>query len=210
MKKLLLFTLFSILWSAAWSQDRTVTGKVTSADEEAPLPGVNVIVQGTTKGTTTDAEGNFSLQLAPAENTLVFSFVGYVPQTLQVESRTVIDVVLQPDVLSLSEIVVVGYGTQREKDLTSAISTIKTDDIVKTPTNQAMQALQGKVPGLQIVSSGAPGSSPTVRIRGLGSYPGIGNSSPLYVVDGMFFDDIDFLNTADIASISVLKDASAS
>lgn len=209
MKKLLLFTLFSILWSAAWSQDRTVTGKVTSADEEGPLPGVNVIVQGTTKGTTTDAEGNFSLQLTSAENTIVFSFVGYVAQTIQVDGRTVIDVVLQPDVLSLSEVVVVGYGTQREKDLTSAISTIKTDDIVKTPTNQAMQALQGKVPGLQIVSSGAPGSSPTVRIRGLGSYPGIGNSAPLYVVDGMFFDNIDFLNTADIASISVLKDASA-
>ncbi len=209
MKKLLLFTLFSILWSAAWSQDRTVTGKVTSADEEGPLPGVNVIVQGTTKGTTTDSEGNFSLQLTPAENTLVFSFVGYLAQTIQVESQTVINVVLQPDVISLSEIVVVGYGTQREKDLTSAISTVKTDEIVKTPTSQAMQALQGKVPGVQIVSSGSPGNSPTVRIRGLGSYPGISNSAPLYVVDGMFFDNIDFLNTADIASISILKDASA-
>lgn len=208
MKKLLLVTLLLISWTA-WSQDRTVSGTVTSADEGVGLPGVNVVVEGTTKGTTTDVEGRYSLQLAETENTLVFSFVGYTPQTVQVNNRNVIDIVLQGDVLSLEEIVVVGYGTQREKDLTSAISTVRTDDIVKTPTNQAMQALQGKVPGMQVVSSGAPGSSPTVRIRGIGSYPGIGSSSPLYVVDGMFFDNIDFLNTSDIATISVLKDASA-
>ncbi len=208
MKKLLLVTLLLLSWTA-WSQDRTVTGKVTSSDEGMGLPGVNVIVQGTNKGTTTDAEGNYSIQLAESETTLVFSFVGYSTQTVQVENRSVIDIELQSDVVSLSEIVVVGYGTQREKDLTSAISTVKTDELVKTPTSQAMQALQGKVPGMQIVSAGAPGASPTVRIRGLGSYPGIGSSAPLYVVDGMFFDNIDFLNPADVASISVLKDASA-
>lgn len=208
MKKLLLVTLL-LLSGTAWSQDRTVTGKVTSSDEGMGLPGVNVIVQGTNKGTTTDAEGNYSIQLAESETTLVFSFVGYSTQTVQVENRSVIDIELQSDVVSLSEIVVVGYGTQREKDLTSAISTVKTDELVKTPTSQAMQALQGKVPGMQIVSAGAPGASPTVRIRGLGSYPGIGSSAPLYVVDGMFFDNIDFLNPADVASISVLKDASA-
>ena len=208
MKKLLLVTLLLLSWTA-WSQTRTVTGKVTSSDEGMGLPGVNVIVQGTNKGTTTDAEGNYSIQLAESETTLVFSFVGYSAQTVQVDNRSVIDIELQSDVVSLSEIVVVGYGTQREKDLTSAISTVKTDELVKTPTSQAMQALQGKVPGMQIVSAGAPGASPTVRIRGLGSYPGIGSSAPLYVVDGMFFDNIDFLNPADVASISVLKDASA-
>ena len=161
--------------------------------------------------------GIIPIQLAPAENTLVFTFVGYKTSTVDVSNRTTADVVLERDVTSLEEVVVVGYGTQREKDLTSAISTIKTDDIVKTPTGQAMQSLQGKVPGLQIVSSGQPGASPTVRIRGVGSYPrtdavtgaALGTEAPLYVVDGMFFDNIDFLNTSDIATISVLKDASA-
>jgi TonB-dependent starch-binding outer membrane protein SusC len=214
MKKLLLLTLLIISWSAVWSQDRAVTGKVTAADEGLPLPGVNVVIEGTTKGTTTDADGNYTVQLASTENTLVFSFVGYTPFTVTVDNRNVIDVALQPDVQALNEIVVVGYGTQREKDLTSAISTIKTAELAKTPSGQAMQALQGKVPGVQVVSSGAPGSAPTVRIRGIGSYPGsaevgVNNAGPLYVVDGMFYDNIDFLNPADIQSMSILKDASA-
>jgi TonB-linked SusC/RagA family outer membrane protein len=109
----------------------------------------------------------------------------------------------------VDEVIVVGYGKLNVKDLTSSISTIKTEEMAKTPTGQAMQALQGKVPGLQVVSSGGPGDAPTIRVRGVGSYPGSNNEAPLYVVDGMFFDNIDFLNTADIASISVLKDASA-
>ncbi len=129
--------------------------------------------------------------------------------TVQVEGRTTIDVVLESDVTSLDEIVVIGYGSMQEKELTSAITTVKGDEIVKTPTSQAMQSLQGKVPGVQIISNGAPGASPTVRVRGMGSFPAEGKSEPLYVVDGMFFDNIDFLNTADIETISVLKDASA-
>src|SRR5688572_14230872 len=219
MKRLLLMVLVPILFSiTAWGQvEKIVTGKVTSSDDSGPLPGVNVVVQGTTKGVTTDAEGNYSIQLAPAENTLVFTFVGYKRMTVDVTNKTTGDVILEGDGRSLEGVVVVGYGTQREKDLTSAISTIKAEDIVRTPTGQAMQSLQGKVPGLQIVSSGEPGVSPTVRVRGLGSYPRtdvvtgapLGTEAPLYVVDGMFFDNIDFLNTADIASISVLKDASA-
>lgn len=218
MKRLLLTALVPILLCAtAWGQnEKIVTGKVTSADDGSGLPGVNVVVQGTTKGSSTDADGNYSIQLASGENTLVFTFVGYQTATVDVTNRTTADVVLEADITSLEEVVVVGYGTQREKDLTSAISTIKTEDIVKTPTGQAMQSLQGKVPGLQIVSSGQPGASPTVRVRGVGSYPRndlegvpLNTEAPLYVVDGMFFDNIDFLNTSDIASISVLKDASA-
>ncbi|HEX6224009.1 MAG TPA: TonB-dependent receptor [Chryseolinea sp.] len=219
MKRLLLMALVPILLSiTAWGQtERVISGKVTSSDDGLGLPGVNVVVQGTAKGVTTDAEGSYTIQLAEGENVLVFTFVGYKTTTVDVTNKTTADVILEGDVTSLEEVVVVGYGTQREKDLTSAISTIKTDDIVRTPTGQAMQSLQGKVPGLQIVSSGQPGASPTVRVRGLGSYPRtdvvtgapLGTESPLYVVDGMFFDNIDFLNTADIASISVLKDASA-
>ena len=218
MKRLLLTALVPILLSvAAWGQtEKIITGKVTSADDGTGLPGVNVVVQGTTKGSTTDVNGDYSIQLAPGENTLVFTFVGYETVTVDVSTRTTADVTLESDVTSLEEVVVVGYGVQREKDLTSAISTVRGEDIVKTPTGQAMQALQGKVPGLQVVSSGAPGASPTIRVRGVGSYPrtdadgvALNTEGPLYVVDGMFFDNIDFLNPSDIETVSVLKDASA-
>jgi TonB-dependent starch-binding outer membrane protein SusC len=217
MKKYLLI-LLPCLWAiTAWSQERIVTGKVTGADDGSPIPGVNVVVQGTSRGTATDAEGNYSLGLGSDENTLVFTFVGYKAATVDVANRTTVDIALELDVTSLEEIVVVGYGTQRSKDLTSAITTIKSEEISKTPTGQAMQALQGKVAGLQIVSSGAPGDAPTVRVRGVGSYPRtdavtgepLNTEAPLYVVDGMFYDNIDFLNTADIETISILKDASA-
>lgn len=215
--RLLIAVLFSVLLHPqVWAQDKQVSGKVTSQDDGSPVPGVNVVVEGTTRGTTTDVDGNYTIQLAPDENTLVFSFVGFKPSVIQVDGRTVIDVVLESDITSLDEVVVVGYGTQRERDLTSSITTVTTEDIIKTPTGQAMQALQGKVPGLQVVSNGSPGDAPSVRVRGIGSYPRSSdaageaiNSEPLYVVDGMFFDNIDFLNTADIKSISVLKDASA-
>lgn len=215
MKKPLLIIALLTLTVAGLAQTRVVQGTVTSAADGASLPGVNVIVQGTTKGTTTDTEGRYSLELAPSENILVFSFIGYQPVTEVIGERTTIDIAMQDDVTALEEVVVVGYGTQREKDLTSAITTVRSDDIVKTPTGQAMQALQGKVAGLQVVSSGAPGDAPTIRVRGIGSYPttqngvALNNEAPLYVVDGMFFDNIDFLNPSDIASISVLKDASA-
>ncbi len=216
MKKYLLILLPLLCAASAWSQDRLVTGTVMSGEDNLPVPGVNVIVQGTTKGTATDVDGNYSISLTPDENMLVFSFVGFESVTVNVSGRSTVDVTLEADVTALDEVVVVGYGTQRERDLTSAIATIRADEISKTPTGQAMQALQGKVPGLQIVSSGAPGTGPTVRVRGVGSYPSINAEgktnnveSPLYVVDGMFFDNIDFLNPADIATMSILKDASA-
>jgi TonB-linked SusC/RagA family outer membrane protein len=215
--RLLIAVLFAVLfYPQVWAQDRQVSGRVTSQDDGTPVPGVNVVVEGTSRGTTTDVNGQYTIQLGPGENTLVFTFVGFKPAVVQVEGRSVIDVVLESDITSLDEVVVIGYGTQRERDLTSSITTISADEIVKTPTAQAMQALQGKVPGLQVVSNGSPGDAPSVRVRGIGSHPKDGggagqsiNSEPLYVVDGMFFDNIDFLNTADIKSISVLKDASA-
>lgn len=215
MKKCLLILFTCLLSVTAWSQERTVAGKVTATEDGLPIPGVNVVIQGTSKGTTTDVDGNYSLTLGPGENTLVFTFVGYKTATVDVTNRTTVDFSLELDVTSLDEIIVVGYGTQREKDLTSSITTIKSEDIMRTPSGQAMQALQGKVAGLQVVSSGAPGDSPTIRIRGIGSYPAtkdgapLNTEAPLFVVDGMFFDNIDFLNPSDIATISVLKDASA-
>lgn len=192
------------------AQSRTVTGTVSA--EDGPMPGVSVLVVGSNKGASTDGDGKYTLELAPAETSLTFSFIGYKTVTVDVGNRSVVDVTLEPDAQSLDEVVIVGYGVQREKDLTSAISTVKAEDIAKTPSGAAMQALQGRVPGLQVISSGAPGASPTIRVRGVGSYPGNGtnNEAPLYVVDGMFFDNIDFISPSDIATISILKDASSS
>lgn len=210
MKKSILVLLLSGFWAFALGQERVITGRVTAADGGEPLPGVNVVVQGTTKGSSTDVNGNYSVTLTSGENTLVFTFVGYKTVTADVGNRTVVDISFEDDVAALDEIVVVGYGTQREKDLTSSIVSLKAEELVKTPSGQVLQALQGKLAGVQVVSAGSPGASPTIRIRGVGSYPGNNQEGPLFVVDGMFFDNIDFLNPADIAKISVLKDASAS
>lgn len=184
-----------------------VSGTVTDTNDQ-PLPGASVVVKGTTTGTQTDFDGNYVLNNIPANGTLVFSYLGFTTGEMAVNGQTSINIQLQEDAQALDEVVVVGYGEMRVKDLTSAITTVKSEELAAVPTGQAMQALQGKVAGLQIVSNGSPGQSPTVRVRGIGSYDQ-GASGPLYVVDGMFFDNIDFLNTADITSVSILKDASA-
>ena len=194
-------------------QEITVTGLVTDTNGE-PLPGASVLVQGTTTGTQTDFDGNYSLTSVPSNAILVISYLGFTTQEVPVGGQTTINITLQEDAEALDEVVVIGYGEMKSKDLTSAITTVKAAEIEATPTGQAMQALQGKVAGLQIVSNGSPGQSPTVRVRGIGSYDRDLNdnfdpSGPLYVVDGAFFDDIDFLNPADITSVSILKDASA-
>ncbi|MDO9276009.1 MAG: TonB-dependent receptor [Lutibacter sp.] len=191
-----------------FAQERTVSGKVTSSDG-VPIPSVNVLIKNTAKGVITDFDGNYSIA-ANQNDVLVFSYVGMKPKEIVVGTANIINVALEDSAESLEEVVVIGYGKMNVKDLTSSITTIKAEEISKTPTGSAMQALQGKVAGLQVVSVGSPGDSPTIRVRGIGSYPGSGSTAPLYVVDGMFFDNIDFLNTSDITSISVLKDASAS
>ena len=209
MKKASLLIILTWMMSVLAAQNRiTVKGQVTDNLNQG-IPGVTVVVKGTTTGTITDIDGNYTLQAEP-NAVLVYSFVGYKSAEIPVEGRTTINQRMEEQAFDVEEVVVVGYGTQKVKDLTSSISIVKSEDLVKTPTGQAMQALQGKVAGLQVVSTGSPGNSPTIRVRGIGSYPGQNNEAPLYVVDGMFFDNIDFLNPADIASISVLKDASAS
>jgi len=207
MKRLIFLLTLFLSVSLLYAQPGVkISGKVS--DNAGGLPGVSVSIKGTTIGIVTDVNGNYTIQ-ASNQATLIFSFVGYKSQEVPVNNRTTINVKLEENVVGLGEVVVVGYGTQKVKDLTSSITTIKTAELVKSPTGQAMQALQGKVAGLQVISTGVPGDSPTIRVRGIGSYPGADNESPLYVVDGMFFSNIDFLNTSDIASISVLKDASA-
>lgn len=209
--KLKIVTVFSFLFCSFLlsAQQITVSGTVTEGSTGDPAIGVSVLVKGSTNGTVTDINGNYSLSNVSSDATLVFSYIGMLTQEEPVNGRTTIHITLQEDVQALEEVVVIGYGTSKVKDLTSSITTIKPEEIMKTPASQPMSALQGKVPGLQIVSSGSPGSSPTVRVRGIGSYPGSNNEAPLYVVDGVFYDDIGFLNSADISSISVLKDASA-
>lgn len=183
----------------------TVSGHVTD-DQQNAQPGVTVQVKNTLRGTITDGDGNFSLNVQPTD-TLVFSMVGMGTQTVPVGSQTVINITLQVETTALDEIVVIGYGTQRVRDLTAPIVTVKGSVLSRQATSNAMQALQGKVPGLQIINSGVPGSGPTVKIRGVGSIGDFAN--PLYVVDGVFVDDIDFLGANDIEDVTVLKDASA-
>ncbi|MEO9661176.1 MAG: SusC/RagA family TonB-linked outer membrane protein, partial [Maribacter dokdonensis] len=205
------FLTFCILMThlAVFAQNGiSVSGTVIDEGGQ-PLPGASIIIKGTTTGTQTDFDGLYVLNDVPSDGTLVISYIGYSSQEILVNGQSTIDISLSEDSQTLDEVVVVGYGTQKKADLTGSITTIKTEDITRTPTSAAMQSLQGKVAGLQVVSSGAPGTGPTIRVRGIGSYVG-GASDPLYVVDGTFFDDIDFLNTEDIETISVLKDASAS
>ena len=209
MKKLIFLLYLFLSVTILYAQEKiSISGKVTDATSGEVLPGVTVVVKGTTTGIITDADGNYTIETA-GNGILSFSFVGMESQEVAINNRTTISIQLKEQSFSVDEVVVVGYGTQKVKDLTSSITTVKSEDLAKTPSGQAMQALQGKVAGLQVVSSGSPGNSPTIRVRGIGSYPGNNNEAPLYVVDGMFFDNIDFLNPADIASISVLKDASA-
>ncbi|GAB3220366.1 TonB-dependent receptor [Algoriphagus aestuariicola] len=199
--------LFLAVSLTAFAQSVQVSGKILDSTGFG-LPGVTVLEKGTNTGTVSDVDGNYTINVSSTQATLVFSFVGYETQEILVGNQTTIDLTLQEAIGALDEVLVIGYGSQKEKDLTSAIVTVKPEDITKTPATNAMQSLQGRVAGVQIVSNGAPGASPTVRVRGVGSFEG--NAAPLYVVDGMFFDNIDFLNPNDIENISVLKDASAS
>lgn len=205
---LLLGAVFILLTdpASAASGDIRVTGKITDKTTNTGLPGVTVQIKGGSTGTVTDANGNYSIQAA--ENaTLVFSSIGFVKQEIAVNGRTVLNVVLEEDTKSLSEVVVVGYGTQRKADVTGATVTIKGEELVKQPVLTATQALQGKAAGVQIISSGQPGSSPVIRIRGTST--ALAGTAALFVVDGVLTDDISNINTADITNIDVLKDASA-
>lgn len=204
--KFKLLLLFLFVASLSYAQEVIVSGVVTSSDDNMPLPGANVIVKGTTTGTNTDFDGKYSLTVQKGA-VLEFSSVGFKTVSKTVADQTTINLAMDTDVESLNEIVVVGYGTQKKEDLTGAISTVKSEEIQRVPTSNVMQSLQGKVAGVQVVSTGSPGDSPTVRLRGVGSF--VGSNAPLYVVDGKFYDNIDFLNTNDIESMSVLKDASS-
>jgi TonB-linked SusC/RagA family outer membrane protein len=228
MRKNLLIKLVPLLLlisSMAWAQERTITGKVTSSEDGSSLPGVNVVVKGTTNGTVTDSEGRFSLS-APNGGVLVLSFIGLKTEEVNIGDRTVIDVKMENDVTQLSEVVVVGYGEQSSRNRLQAVSTVSAESFRNIPLVGPQQMLQGQAAGVQVVNStGVLGSSASVRIRGAASISGGG--SPLYVIDGVPLNDgangafssqqgasaplnplID-LNPNDVESMTVLKDAAA-
>ena len=184
----------------------TVQGTVRGSEGEL-LPGVTVVVRGTTNGTATDVNGNYRLEDVPSGGTLVFSFVGLKTREIPVNGRSVIDVSLEKESIGLEEVVAVGYGSQRKRDLTGSVASVSTENLESLPLPSIGDAMQGKAAGVQIISNGTPGSDPTFLIRGAGT---INNNNPLLVIDGVPTQSgLNQLNMEDVESIQVLKDASA-
>ncbi len=202
LKKMIL-PVFLLLGSIIYAQ--SVTGTVS--DNSGPLPGVNVIIKGTTTGVVTDFDGKYEIE-ANTGDVLVFSYIGFLSQEITNSGQSSINIVLQEDAALLEEVVVVGYGTKKKSLVTGAISSIDSDDIKNTSAPRVEQVLQGKTSGVSVVSSsGAPGSGAKIRIRGAGSN---GNADPLFIVDGIKVSSIDNISPNDIANIEVLKDAASS
>jgi TonB-linked SusC/RagA family outer membrane protein len=185
----------------------TITGKVTD-ETNAPIPGVNVVLKGTTTGTATDAEGAYALSIDDGDSygTLVFSFIGYVTIEEPINGRTMIDISLLQDVTALQEVVVIGYQTVEKKDLTGAVSLISPEAANTVSANSLAESIQGLAPGVTVRNGGAPGQMARIEIRGAASFT---NTDPLYVIDGMIADANTTINNNDVASIQILKDASA-
>ncbi len=184
----------------------TVSGTVTDSESGESLPGVNIQVVGTQIGTTTGADGTYEVTVPSENSTLRFSFVGFNTQTVDVNGRTTIDVALEPSTLTGEEVVVVGYSEQRRADLTGSVQVVDTESLEQISSGQISDKLQGNAAGVSVISSGQPGQEPQIRIRGINTF---GNNTPLFVVDGVSTQSINNLNPNDIASLQVLKDASA-
>lgn len=210
------FVLVFLSCSALTFAQTAITGRVTG-DNNDGLPGVTVLLKGTSNGTTTDASGNFSLNTPNGTGTLVVSFIGYETKEVPINNQSTINVALATDTKALDEVVVIGYGTQRKSDLTGAVATVKAEQLQERPAPSLNQALAGRMAGVQVnTNSGRPGGRTTVRVRGFSSINSSNN--PLYVVDGVmlpqgnqaqFSNAIDYINPNDIVSVEVLKDASS-
>lgn len=200
----LLITL-TLFFTTSFGQGNVVTGRVTSSTGD-PLPGVSVVVKGTKKGTSTDNSGNFSLSGVNSNATLVISSSGYDRQEIGLNGRSNVNVSLVTSTTALEQVVVIGYGTANKRDLTGSIVKISGKEVADKPNTNPIASLQGKVAGLSVVNNGTPGAAPDIRIRGTVS---IGQVHPLYVVDGILNDNIDYINPNDIESIEVLKDPSS-
>jgi TonB-linked SusC/RagA family outer membrane protein len=201
-KALLLF--LSVLSIASFAQDKNLSGKVYD-ESRIPLPGVSVSVKGTTAGTLTDVNGNFSINATKGQQ-IVFSFLGMVTKTIVYDNQTTLDVTLATDNKALEEVVVIGYQTIRKKDLTGAVSVINAEEAGRVSSNTLAQSIQGLSPGVSVRNGGGPAGGAVIEIRGAASFA---NTNPLYVIDGMIADANITINTDDIESIQILKDASA-
>ncbi|WP_038532124.1 SusC/RagA family TonB-linked outer membrane protein [Formosa agariphila] len=210
MKKNLRFILLFLFLVSNWigySQTNTVKGTITD-ESGMPLPGVTILVKGTANGTITDFDGNYTLEYTSPDDVFSFSYVGFKTEEVIIGTKTSLDLTMESDIVGLNEVVIVGYGAMKKSDLTGAVSSVTGDDLLKVASSRPVEALQGRVAGMNISkSSGRPGAGVKVRIRGVGS---TNNSDPLYVVDGVpVGTDIEFLAPEDIQSIEVLKDASS-
>jgi len=205
--------LLIFIMNVIYAQGLIVTGTITD-DNNAPIPGANIVIKGTTTGTISDVDGKFVIDLSGFDNpVLTISYIGYLTETIEVGKQTQINVTLVPDLLSLDEVVVVGYGVQKKSDLTGAIASVSGEDLVNTPSIGTLQALQGKAAGVQIFnSSGMPGAPIYVRVRGINTITKkdewSGVPGPIYIIDGVP-GDINSINQNDIESVEILKDASA-
>jgi len=208
-KLLFLFLLFFCSFTYA-QQGYKVSGRVTEKGTNQPLPGVSVLIKGSKSAATTDVAGNFSITLNSAQQTLSFSYLGYTTQEIAAKAGSTLNVVLSEEPNSLDEVVVVAYGTAKKRDITGAVSQINSEQLQNRQVSNITKALQGLAPGIQVTaSSGQPGTTADVKIRGIGSINA--SSDPLYVVDGNpFSGDLSAINVNDIESVSVLKDAASS
>ncbi len=207
--KIKLFALFAfILTMAVNGQNVDVSGTVIEQGSGQPLPGVNIILKNTSKGTTTDFDGNFTLTDLPINSILVISYIGFVPQEITIKDSTPLAITLVEDTESLSEVVVIGYGTQKVTNVSGAISTVKSESIEKLNPTRVEEALQGNASGVSVVQSGSPGSKPTVLVRGIPSFSG---TDPVVIIDGVpqTLDDLNSINSSDIESLNILKDAAS-
>lgn len=204
-RKLRLTLCFLLTIASVMAQERVITGTITD-ETGATMPGVNVLLKGTSSGTATDASGNFRLNIPNDQATLVISFVGYATSEIQVGSRSVVNVQLAADVQTLTELVVTGYSVDKRRELTGSVSTVKAKEMTIAPSGNVEQMLQGRVAGVTVITNGQPGTTSQIRVRGFGAF---GGNGPLYIVDGVPTGDISFLNPDDIETTTVLKDAAA-
>lgn len=201
------FVLAVTLLCFGLAKAQTVSGTVS--DETGPLPGANVLVKGTTIGTQTDFDGNYTLLDVGSDATLVFSYIGYKTTEVATNDQSTIDITLEEDASKLDEVIVTGYGTQTRGEITGAVATVEMDDAVKLPVQNAAELLQGRATGVNVINSGTPGEAPKINVRGFGTS---NNTDPLYIIDGVQTDDnnaLNNINPADITQLTVLKDAAA-
>ena len=204
-KSVLILLLFCV--SSVYAQ-RTITGTVVDSNSKEPIIGATIVTTGSNAGTVTDIDGKFSLHINTIDKDIRVSYIGYRTQTISAENKNNFLIELEEETLELDQVVVIGYGVQKKSDLTGAVSSIKSEDLGRIPSANVAQALQGKAAGVEVVqNSGSPGAGTSIRIRGTGT---VNNSDPLYIVDGMAVENINYLSSDDIASMEILKDAASS